>query len=129
MKRDSLNQFSVTLAKLDLNRISKIFTIILLLGQASCSKRVNVNTEIFCPNNLRILVKFAQASDVKKAIQFAIQKKNHYHTSENHTYFKLKDGRSFHVSNIPPEKMINCSLRESQPGVVDKTYIHHPHYD
>lgn len=42
----------------------------LLMATASCKGNPpNVNSELICPNNLRILVKFVRAKDLKLAIQ------------------------------------------------------------
>jgi hypothetical protein len=109
-------------------KIGKILVLIsIFIGTFSCfeGRRMGNNTEIFCPDGLKILVKFAMLEDVRAAIVLAYEEKRRKGTSERETVFKLSDGRSFRIEKIPPEKMIKCSLRESRVGEAERYYWRH----
>lgn len=97
----------------------------LLLGITSCSSKIpNVNSELICQNNLRILVKFVKAKDLKLAIQESYAEKKRLRTSENYTLIKLRDGRSMVIRQIPVEVAVTCIVQESFIGFADKSYVY-----
>jgi hypothetical protein len=69
------------------------------------------NTEVICPSGFRVLVKFANLADMKAAIEFALEDKKKYGTSENYTVIRLPKNRSFKLDKLPPEQAIKCALR------------------
>jgi hypothetical protein len=94
----------------------------------SCAKKPPkklYNTEILCPNNVNILVKYSRAQDVSDGIKAFLVRKRKERTSENYTIIRFKDERSLRIEKIPPEKLIECFLRESEVGVAEKWYIYH----
>lgn len=118
------------LAKLLRNKIWCSFLLfVIFFVVSSCSKKpanaTTINTEILCNNTIKILVKFARASDIAEAIQKANYDKKMQGTSETYTAIKLRDGRSFRVEKIPPEDLIKCVLRESKMRVADPGYVRH----
>lgn len=109
-------------------KIGKILLLIsILIATFSCfdGGRMNSNTEIFCPDGLKVLVKFAKLEDVRAAIILAYEQKKRAGTSERETVFKLLDGRSFRVEKVPPEQMMKCSLKESRIGQAERYYWRH----
>jgi hypothetical protein len=105
---------------------SKIFCLILFFFcLTSCKKEPIFNSEIICPDGKRILVRFARAKDVIEGIQKAHINKKREGTGETYTPIRLPDKRSFRVEKIPPEKMIECQVVESEFGAVDPNYVRH----
>ncbi|OFW93948.1 MAG: hypothetical protein A2887_01905 [Alphaproteobacteria bacterium RIFCSPLOWO2_01_FULL_40_26] len=105
------------LGKSDRNKSCLFFLLIL----ASCAgKKIFYNTEIICPDGREILVRYARIDEIRAAILKADADKKFYKTSENYTIIRLPENRSFKIEKIAPEIMINCSLRESVMGQVDK---------
>ena len=95
------------------------------MATASCNANPpNVNSELICPNNLRILVKFVRAKDLKLAIQESYVEKKRLKTSENYTVLKLKDGRSLAIRQIPVEVAVTCIVQESFMGFADQSYVY-----
>ena len=84
-----------------------------------------VNTEIICPNNFTVLIKFALVEDVKNAIVAFYEEKKKNNGKETYTVIKLPDRRSFKIEKVAPEQMIECSLIERRYGEVEPEYIHH----
>lgn len=97
----------------------------LLITTASCNGNPpNVNSELICPNNLRILVKFVREKDLKLAIQEAYAEKKRLRTSESYTLVKLRDGRSLAIRQIPAEVAVTCIVQESFIGFADQSYVY-----
>ncbi len=103
-----------------LGLLVSIFLILLL----SCeNKKVMVNTEVFCPDGSRLLIKNVRAKDLEYAAQEAYKIKKKFGTSETNTVFRLIDGRTLSIARIPPEKMVACAFKESYYGFAEKSYI------
>jgi hypothetical protein len=90
----------------------------------SCGVEHNTNSEIICPNNFRILVKFVKAKDLREAIINSYLEKRRLKTSETYTVAKLKDGRSLAFKQIPPEVAVTCIVQESFVGFADRRYVY-----
>ncbi|MBM5782717.1 MAG: hypothetical protein FJ368_04765 [Pelagibacterales bacterium] len=82
-----------------------------------------INTEIFCPDGSRLLIKNVRAKDLEHAAQEAYKIKKEFGTSETNTVFRLTDGRTLSIARIPPEKMVACAFQESYYGFAEKSYI------
>ncbi len=108
------------LGKLNLSKILFLFFIATSCGK----KQIITSTEIICPDGSRILVKFSELEEVRRAILNAHAEKKKYGTDDKHTIIKLPGNRSFRIEKIPPEEMIKCSVRESVIGQLDKKYLH-----
>lgn len=110
------------------SNLSKIIVALSLMALAlatfSCvKKKIYYNTEIFCPDGRKILVKFAREEEIRQAILFADEQKRLLGTREEYTAIRMPHNKSFRIEKISPEKMVKCSLRESPMGVVDKNYV------
>ncbi len=96
----------------------------------SCSsilpKEKLYNTEIECADGFKLLVKFARIEDLRQGIISAYNEKIKNKSNEKYTVVKLKNGESFKIPKIPPEKMLECYLLESEFGVADPKYVHVP---
>lgn len=116
------------MVKLELNKLKKVnLLLVLFLSVTSCKEKLPlINSELICPGNYRILVKFTRAADLKEAIYTAYIAKKARRTNENYTVVKLKDGRSIGFNKIPPELAMTCIVQESYMGFVDRSYVHHP---
>jgi hypothetical protein len=110
------------LDKLSRNKILLFLALIFFI--TSCKEKI-FNTEIFCPDGSRILVKFVRLEELRAAIKAAHFEKKKFSTNYKHTVIKLPGQRSFKIEKIPPEELVNCSVRESRMGVIDKGYVHH----
>lgn len=103
---------------------SKVFLICLMFVFVGCEKKkVMINTEIFCPDGSRLLIKNVRAKDLEDAAKEAYRVKKELGTSETNTVFRLRDGRTFAIARIPPEAMARCLFQESYYGFAEKTYI------
>lgn len=104
------------------NKLIKIVAILLifLISQCSSNRHV-VNTEIVCPN-IRIMVRFASAKEIQKAIDKAYETKKQKEGNENYTAIRLSDRRSFVIRKMPPEDAIKCQLNEIQLPALYKDY-------
>lgn len=107
-----------------LNR-NKIFLFLALIFFTTSCKEKIFNTEIFCPDGSRILVKFVRLEELRDAIKAASSEKNKFNSNYKHTVIKLPGQRSFKIEKIPPEELVKCHVRESRMGVIDKNYVHH----
>ncbi len=61
--------------------------------------------------------------ELRDAIKQADVDKKNFHTSENFTVVKLPKQRSFRIEKLSPEEAVKCSLRESEMGYADRSYI------
>ena len=108
--------------KLKLSKLALIFS--LLIITFSWEVKVMVyNSEIICPNGLRVLVKFARREDVVMAIQKAAFIKKKDSSNEGYTVIRLHDKRSLKIERMPPEESLKCLVRESQLGMFTKSYV------
>jgi hypothetical protein len=108
------------------SRRNKFPSLILFLTLiSSCREEVIFNTEILCPDDLKILVRYANQDEIKDAIQRAYFEKKKYDTNTSYTVIKLPRHRSFKIEKISPEKLIKCSLRQSLADKSDKDYIYY----
>ncbi len=82
-----------------------------------------VNTEIACPNNKKILVKYSLVNDVRDAIKTYFYYTKKSESNEKYTVLRLRDRRSFYIK-IPPEVMVTCFVREVPHGAVDEDYVY-----
>lgn len=98
-----------------------IISTIILSG---CFNYPVYNTEIFCPGEAPILVKFVTASDLKNAAIKDYYDQLRQNTNHSKTIFKLADNRSFSI-DLAPGLMIGCQFRQSNYGQVDNNYIHY----
>jgi hypothetical protein len=122
------------LDKLSLNKLS----IILLLVLCSCAKRDPkldapgvFHTELICPGNDIILIRYSTVEEVKSALKNAYEKKKKFNTSESYTVISFTGNRSMKIDKIKPEDAINCSLRElyhPRPDKYKKKYTESPEY-
>ena len=103
--------------------LSKLALVLLLLTTSACFKVRVYNSEIICPNGLRVLIKFSRQEDVQMAIQKAAFIKKRDGTSENYTVIRLKDKRSMKIERLPPEESLKCYVRESELGMFDRSYV------
>lgn len=100
------------LVKLDLSKLKIILLLILLFEEVSCSYNRKVfNTEIFC-EKIRVMVRFAEADEVRSGIERAFEDKRKYGTSENYTVIRMPGNRSFKVERLPPEEAMKCILTQ-----------------
>jgi hypothetical protein len=75
------------------------------------------DTELNCPReNYKIVLLETTPSDVRRAINKAIEERNEYKTTENYTVLKLPNKKTFFIQNITPEKMQFCYLIEIPIG-------------
>lgn len=72
------------------------------------------------------MVKYVRMIDVSDAIKKFLEVKKRGGTSENYTILRLKDKRSLRIEKIPPEKMMECYLRETEVGIAEGWYTHSP---
>jgi hypothetical protein len=101
---------------------SKLLLLLLLCTSCIGSSKL-INTEILCPNRPGILIKFANAEEMKyQAYKDYLYVKNS-ERKRNYTLFRLEDGRSFAVK-IAPERILNCHFKQSPFGMVDGNYVH-----
>ena len=115
------------LVRSNLNKILLFFIIFVTVFACAKKKPERIfNTEILCPNNVNILVKYVRMQDVSDAIKKFLEIKKKGGTSENYTILRFKDKRSLRIEKIPPEKMIQCYLRETDVGIAEQWYYHTP---
>lgn len=97
------------LVKLKLNKLLVVFLIFFV----SCkSSQQLYNTQISCPNGLRVLVRFTNVFDVRRAIEKAAFDKKKYGTSENYTVVRLPKQRSFKIEKLSPQEALKCALED-----------------
>jgi hypothetical protein len=97
------------LVKSKLNNLLVIF----LIFFASCkTSKQFYNTKISCPSGLKILVRFTNVFDVRRAIEKAAFDKKKYGTNENYTVVRLPGERSFKIEKITPQEALNCTLQD-----------------
>lgn len=101
-----------------------IYTIFFIVF-CSCSKnlieseRRNISTEIICSENKRFMIRYAYATEVKNAIIQDYKRKIAEKSSENFTVIRIPNVESFHISKMPPEKMMECKVTQNY---IDKIY-------
>ncbi len=106
------------LAKLNHNNYPKIvglFLIIFTLFSCSVNRKI-FDTEVSCAK-VRVIVRFADAKEVKNAIEKALEDKKKYNSNENYTVIRLPGNRSFRIEKLTPEDAIKCSLRDYEVNV------------
>lgn len=103
----------------------RFLVLLFFLNINSCSvKKVDpINTEIFCPDGSRLLIKNVRAKDLEDAALSTYNLKKARGTADTNTAFRLRDGRHFVVERIPPEKMVACVFQESYRGFAEKSYV------
>jgi len=109
------------LDKLSLNKFAVI--LLLLLTTNSCGSVDIYNSEIICPNGLRVMVRYARQDEVVRAIQQAALIKKKEDSNENYTVIRLKDRRSLKIEKVPPEDSLKCIVREEYYGRFSKRYV------
>lgn len=108
---------------LDKLKRNKLLVLMLLpLVLISCGRRHVYNTEILCPNGLRILVRFASLEQVKAGIDKSYNNKKKYGTHENYTIVGFGYQKSFKIEKLPPEEAVKCSLHQMELSPDDKDY-------
>jgi len=85
--------------------------------------RKNISTEIICQNGKKIMVRFAYAYEVKKAIENHINRKLSTKTEDNFTVIRIPRIESFHIPKIPPEELIKCQIVDNQIYKAYPNYI------
>ncbi|NCA29049.1 MAG: hypothetical protein EBS92_07270, partial [Proteobacteria bacterium] len=85
--------------------------------------RKNISTEIICQDGKKILVRFAYAQEVKKAIENHINRKLLTKTEDKFTVIRIPRIESFHVPKIPPEELIKCQIIDNQIYKAYPNYI------
>lgn len=110
----SLNQYSRISGKFVRNKFCGLSAFLLL---ASCwfpfyvPKRNSLNhTELICPNGQKILIQHSTAEEIRDGIRRHLIVKEKEGTKENYTVIRYKDGYLVQIK-IPPEYLINCSIR------------------
>ena len=106
------------------SKLSIIFVIFIF----SCTSqkelnRKNISTEIICQDGKKILVRFAYAQEVKKAIENHINRKLLTKTEDKFTVIRIPRIESFHVPKIPPEELIKCQIIDNQIYKAYPNYI------
>lgn len=84
----------------------------------SCTAKIVKNTEIFCPYQPPMLIKFTSAKNIKKSVIRNIREGN-----DNIVIFKLDDDRAFNIRVIAAN-INDCNFIESNYGVADPNYVH-----
>lgn len=102
----------------------KLLALIFLIPLYGCLNYPVYNTEIFCPGEPPMLIKFATARDLRNAAIKDYYDKLQKNENPSKTVFKLPDDRSFAIK-IPPQIMINCRFVQSHYGQVDNNYVHY----
>jgi hypothetical protein len=74
-------------------------------------EKIYSNTEIICPTK-RLMVRYANAEQLHKAMEKALADKIKYRTSETYTVIRFSRERSFKIEGIAPEDIVKCDLRE-----------------
>jgi hypothetical protein len=97
------------LVKLKLSNLSIIF---LIFFTSCATSKQFYNTEISCPSGLKILVRFTNVFDVRRAIEKAAFDKKKYGTNENYTVVRLPGQRSFKIEKLNPQEALNCVLQD-----------------
>ena len=92
------------------------FLIIILL--VNCTVKIGKNTEIFCPYQPPILIKFTSEKNIKKSVIRNIREGDN-----NIIIFKLDDNRTFSIKIIAAN-INDCNFVESNYGIVDQNYVH-----
>jgi len=109
------------------NKFTKFFFLItILLKSSGCSYNHKVfDTEVSCAK-IKIVVRFAQAHEVRAGIERALDDKRKFGTSESYTVIRMPGNRSFKIEKLPPEEAIKCSLRDYEIDIkyrnVEKYY-------
>jgi hypothetical protein len=104
---------------------NKFWLIFFVIFFASCQSKVSkqlFNTQITCPNGVSILVKFANAFEIRKAIEFSLFERKKYGSKERYTIIRLSDRRSFKIENLSPEEIARCSLRDFKISATKRDY-------
>lgn len=113
------------LDKLDLNKL----LIIALLGLSliACSRQPRVvkmyDTEIFCPNGFSVFLRTPDLDGVILAVQRHDFDKRDQGTSEKYTVIRLRNKTSLKIDKISPEEMVDCSVKEADPRIIDPVFI------
>lgn len=109
--------------------LSKLVLILLLLTINSCGQVMVYDSEISCPNGLRVLIKFARQQDVLAAIKKAAITKKRDGSSENYTVIRLpgtgslSNTRSLRIEKMSPEESLKCRVKETQLGMFSRAYV------
>jgi hypothetical protein len=100
------------LVKSDRNKVRIIFLLGLLFLEVACNSNRRVfNTEISC-TKVRVMVRFAEAEEVRGGIERAFEDKKKYGTNENYTVIRMPGNRSFKVERLAPEEAMKCVLTQ-----------------
>jgi len=101
------------------SKLSKFLLVFLLVLCSSCrihrsyDKRTQAfDTQVICPNGLKVLVVFANAKDIKKAMQKAVFDKKRAGSNENYTVIRLPGDRSFKFEKLSPNDALQCGFIE-----------------
>ena len=108
--------------------LSKLALIILLLAIASChnEKKVVYYTELVCHSET-VLIRFASAKEVKKAVEYALFRKKKFKSNEDFTVMKFSHNRSFVIEHLLPEDAVDCDIRQIPTGLRYKYYEKYYH--
>jgi hypothetical protein len=122
---DSLKDYLEMLVRLVLSRL---LIVIILIGLSSChnKKKIVYYTELVCPQET-VLIRFASAKEVKKAVEDALFRKQKYKSNEDFTVMKFSHNRSFVIEHLLPEDAVDCDIRQIPTGLRYKYYEKYYH--
>lgn len=101
---------------------SILFSLLLSCG----GKKVVYYSELVCKDKI-VLIRFANAKEVRLAVEDALFQKRKYKSNEDFTVMKFKGNRSFVIEHLPPEKAVDCDIREIPTGLRYKYYEKYYH--
>ncbi|MBL6665002.1 MAG: hypothetical protein ISQ34_04070 [Rickettsiales bacterium] len=98
----------------------------ILLLLFSCKNKTVYYTELVCKDEV-VLIRFASAKDVRKAVEDALFLKKKYRSNEDFTVMRFEGNRSFVIEHLLPEEAVNCDIREIPTGLRYKYYEKYYH--
>lgn len=106
--------------------LGKLLLITLLFSLFSCKKKVVYYTELVCAKET-VLIRFASAKEVKRAVEDALFRKKKFKSNEDFTVMKFSNNRSFVIEHLLPEEAVNCDIRQIPTGLRYKYYEKYYH--
>ena len=106
--------------------LSRLFLIILLCGLISCKKKIIYYTELVCKKEI-VLIRFASAKEVKKAVEDALFLKRKFKSNEDFTVMRFSNNRYFVIEHLLPEEAANCDIRQIPTGLRYRFYEKYYH--
>lgn len=123
--KDSLKLYLVMLVKLVRNKLL-LFLIIILCSCSIISPKKVYYTELVCPDKV-VLIRFANAKEVRRAVEDALFEKKKYETNVDFTVMKFAGNRSFVIENVPPEDAVKCDIKQIPTKLRFKYYEKYYH--